>query len=88
MIENEIGCQSPVLGSQIAGYVFFVSLNRVLGRIRFGRAAFEPAHVRQGSLGVATDGNQLSRYRDCNFFRRDGADIQADGRVYALEKFG
>jgi hypothetical protein len=87
MIENEIGCQSPVLGSQMR-LVFFVSLNRVLGRIRFGRAAFEPTHVRQGSLCVATHGNQLSRYRDCNFFRRDGADIQTDGCVYALEKFG
>ena len=51
-------------------------------------AGVEPAHVRQGALGVAANGDELGDDGDGDFFRRDGADVEADGRMDAIEELG
>ena len=46
----------------------------------------EPAHVGQAGAGVAPNRDQLRRDRNRNLLRSDGADIESDGRVHALEQ--
>jgi hypothetical protein len=48
--------------------------------------SMKPAHVGQRTLGVAADGDQFGGNGDRDFFRSDGADIKADGRVDSFEE--
>src|SRR5580658_8396438 len=46
----------------------------------------EPAHVGQASRRVASDGDQLCRDRNRDLLRGDGADVEPDGGVDAVEQ--
>jgi hypothetical protein len=59
--------------------------NAGLRGIRF-RSGVEPTHVRQIAGGVTPDCDQFRSDSDCNFLRRDGADVEAHGRVNAVEQ--
>ena len=50
--------------------------------------AVEPTHVRQGAFRAAADGDELGDDGDGDFFGRDGADVEADRRVNAIEELG
>ena len=50
--------------------------------------AVEPAHVRQGAFGVAAHGDELGEDGDGDLFGRDGADIEPNGRMHAIEELG
>ncbi len=57
---------------------------------RFGNggmpAVLEPAHVGQGSLRMAAHGNELGDDGDGDFFRRNGANVEPDGRMDAVKE--
>src|SRR5437588_9484801 len=56
--------------------------------VRFGLGLLctEPTHVGQASLGVPPNRNQLGRDRNRNLFRSDGADVESDWGVNAVEQ--
>ena len=56
------------------------------GHVCAGFGAMKPAHVGQGALGAAAHGDELSHDGDGDLFGRDGADVEADGRVHAVEE--
>ena len=67
-------------------FVFLMSLRLGIVRVQLALATLEPAHVRQGPLGMAADGDQLGRDGDRDFFRSDRSDVEADGCVNAVEQ--
>src|ERR1700693_1073314 len=47
----------------------------------------KPAHVRQGTLGMAASGNQFGGNGYGDLFRRNRSNIQSHGSMDALEQF-
>ena len=54
----------------------------------FRLAALSGVHVIGGDALAVLDGDQLREDADGDLLRRDGADVEADRRVHALEEFG
>ena len=59
---------------------------KVLDWLRGGMVLKKPAHMRQRPLDSAANADKLGQDGDGNFFRSDGADIEADRRVHAIEQ--
>src|SRR5277367_3773472 len=55
-------------------------------RLRFLR--MEPTHMRQRRGSLTPHGNQFRGDRNCNLFRSNSADVEANRRMHAIEKIG